>query len=381
MNILLLDQFSDLGGAQLCLLDLLPGILARGWHPVVAAPASGAMLDRARRLGAAVENISCGPYTSSQKTLSDVVRFAGDVPRLMSQIRTLIKRHCIDLLYINGPRLVPAAVWAARRTIPVVFHCHSYVPYPYGTLLVGIPLARARATVISSSRFTADSIKQHVPPALLHIVYNGVADLARPRTHAGAKYRIGVIGRIAPQKGQLLFVRAARILLESSPACSFEICGAPLFSDPDATHYDRQVRQTANGMPVEFTGWTDDVPSVLSRLDLLVVPSIVTEATTRVILEAFSAGVPVLAFSAGGIPEVVSHGSTGFLVDRATPEALAEAITSALSKGPEYLARIASAARQEWQSRFTPERYQCEIVDLLGSARARFKASQKCPEQ
>ena len=68
------------------------------------------------------------------------------------------------------------------------------------------------------------------------------------------------------------------------------------------------------GCRLSFWDGREDVGAVLAGLDLLVVPSTEAEATTRVILEAFSAGVPVVAYAVGGIPEVVRDGENGFLV-------------------------------------------------------------------
>ena len=238
-----------------------------------------------------------------------------------------MEEYRIGLLYVNGPRMTPAAVWAGRR-VPVVFHCHSHVPKPYATWLVARPLARIGATVISSSRFTAASIGLEAA-----VIYNGVADCARPRVPAYDGFRIGVIGRIAPQKGQALFLQAARILLNLVPDCRFEISGASLSGDPDAKEYYSRIEQLARGLPVEFSGWTDDIGSVLARLDVLVVPSLGAEATTRVVLEAFSAKAPVVAFATGGIPEVIVHDRTGLLVREPSPEALASALAGLLSRG------------------------------------------------
>ncbi|PYT15607.1 MAG: hypothetical protein DMG59_13260, partial [Acidobacteria bacterium] len=64
MKILFLEQFSELGGGQRCLLDLLPAVCDRGWKALVAAPGSGPLFDAARRAGAETAAISLGPYTS-----------------------------------------------------------------------------------------------------------------------------------------------------------------------------------------------------------------------------------------------------------------------------------------------------------------------------
>src|SRR5437879_2331964 len=113
--------------------------------------------------------------------------------------------------------------------------------------------------------------------------------------------------------------------------CRFIICGAPLFSDAAAARYFERVREAAAGLPFEFSGWCDDVGAALSQLDLLVVPSAPGEATTRVILESYAAGVPVVASSSGGIPEIVSDGETGFLVPPGNPTRLAAKIREALA--------------------------------------------------
>ena len=68
---------------------------------------------------------------------------------------------------------------------------------------------------------------------------------------------------------------------------------------------------------MEFAGWVDDIYACMAQLDLLLVPSAGHEATTRVILEAFAAGLPVIAFASGGIPEVVEDGVTGLLANTA----------------------------------------------------------------
>ena len=86
MRLLVLDQFSDLGGAQRCLLDLLPGIGARGWRALVALPGTGELFERVRALGFETARVDCGPYTSGGKSAMDVARFAIGTPRLAWQI-------------------------------------------------------------------------------------------------------------------------------------------------------------------------------------------------------------------------------------------------------------------------------------------------------
>ena len=133
-----------------------------------------------------------------------------------------------------------------------------------------------------------------------------------------------------------------------------------MFSGPE---YDVEVRAAAEGLPFQFLGWRDDVPAVLSDLDILAVPSGPHEATTRTILEAYAAGIPVVAFRHGGIPEVVTDNRTGWLVDP-SPEALATKL-SQLIEEPDRLCQVGAQAHQIWRQRYTLERYQKEVVSIL----------------
>lgn len=366
MNILLLDQFSDPGGAQRCLLDLLPALRERGWPAHVAAAGRGALRDLALAQGATYDALPGGPYESGRKSVADVLRFAGDLPRLARRIAALAEGYRADILYVNGPRLLPAARLAAGRR-PLVFHCHSYLDRRYSVALAALSLAGSRTAAIANSRFAIAPLARYIDA---RIVYNGIEIPDAPRPPVTAVRRIGTIGRISPEKGQLVFVKAARLL----PAeYRFVICGAPLFSNPAAASYGEQVRACAAGLPVEFTGWREDTACVLSSLDLLVVPSLAREATTRVILEAYAAGVPVIASDTGGIPEIVSDGETGFLVPPGDPAALASKI-SELSANPAALRSAAEAARRVALERHTLRGYQDRVMSILDSVGSRARA-------
>src|SRR5438105_6995102 len=101
-----------------------------------------------------------------------------------------------DVIYVNGPRLLPA-VPDGR---PVIFHCHSFLDKRYAVWLARRAIRRTRATVIGACRF----VLKPLGVAGAQVVYNGVRE-SPPRV-PGDTFRIGMIGRIAPQKGQGEFV-------------------------------------------------------------------------------------------------------------------------------------------------------------------------------
>ena len=365
VNIFFLDQFSDLGGAQHCLLDLMPAIQARGWKPFCAAPGSGRLFGRMRELGVPAETLALGPLKSGKKSVYDMLRFTLDQPRVTREIARLAEQYHADVLYVNGPRLLPAAARVARRKrLPLLFHSHSHVGQPTAAAVAGRALRYGHAGVIACCRYVREPLAPFVETRDAHIVYNGVAGPVRSEARTGGTC-VGMIGRIAHEKGQAEFLRAAKLLAPT--AINLLICGAPLFSD--GMEYLEMVRGLAAGLPVEFMGWQDDIYSVFARLDLLVVPS-AQEATPRVILEAFAARVPVVAFRSGGIPEILSDGETGFLVDPPTAQALAAKI-EILLHDPDRLRTAADRAHAGWKERFTVERYQREVLDAIGRTQTR----------
>jgi len=363
MTILFLDQFSDLGGAQQVLLELLPAIKQRGWHALTGLPGDGPLFSRVRALGFEAERIDCGPYSSGRKSAADLGRFAAGTPRLTRQIRALADTAGADLVYLNGPRLVPAAALAGLDR-PAVFHSHSYLAPGITRRLTGAALRKMNARVIAACAFVGEPWKRYVDAARIHVIYNGVAGPAQaPERSTGDAPRIGCIGRLAPEKGQLDFVAAASIIHRALPGARFVTHGAALFHNAASGRYEAEVRRGAAGLPVEFAGWTADVHSAMASLDLLLVPSGRVEATTRVILEGFAAGLPVIAFRSGGIPEVVEHGVNGLLVDSA--EEMARESIRLLTAGTALTGAISRAARDTWERRFTIARFHDEIARVL----------------
>ena len=74
---------------------------------------------------------------------------------------------------------------------------------------------------------------------------------------------------------------------------------------------------------------------------------------------------PVVAFASGGIPEIVIHNKTGFLVEPPDPEKLAATLDRLLDM-PEELGAIAGRAYEAFTEKFTLERYQCEVLGVIG---------------
>jgi glycosyltransferase involved in cell wall biosynthesis len=230
----------------------------------------------------------------------------------------------------------------------------------------GVALRRMDARVVANCGFVASQWRRFVRAERISVAINGVAGPAAWQVRRlDGTMRIGCIGRIGPEKGQREFVMAAARIQEELPECRFVVCGEALFGCDVAQRYAVEIRREAAGLPIEFRGWVGDVYDALAELDLLLVPSNGPEATTRVIPEAFAAGVPVIAFDTGGISEVVENGVTGVLVR--SVEAMAREVVALLSDRGRRDS-MARAARIAWERRFTKEKFQEQILGVMSES-------------
>ena len=199
--------------------------------------------------------------------------------------------------------------------------------------------------------------RDHVPPERIHVIYNGVEaescsreEAARVRAAAGAADGVplvGIVGRLAPEKGQEVFLDAAAEVARRAPAARFAVVG----DGPLRGALERRAAQLGIRERVAFLGPVRPVAPVHAALDLLVVASHF-EGCSNVILEAMAAGKPVVATSVGGNPELVAAGETGALVPDSDPAAMAEAILATIGD-PAGARQLGQAGRRRFEERFT----------------------------
>ncbi|MGI6483976.1 MAG: glycosyltransferase family 4 protein [Methanobacterium sp.] len=137
----------------------------------------------------------------------------------------------------------------------------------------------------------------------------------------GTDIIIGFVGRISEEKGIINFIEAIKILHNAKKSYNFLIGGdGPLFEEIKETCASYNNR-------IDFTGWIEheDLPNILNRLNLLILPSY-TEGVPTIILESMACGTPVLATDVGGINDIIKDGVTGFILKSNDPKSIAEGI-------------------------------------------------------
>src|SRR5712691_1333631 len=209
------------------------------------------------------------------------------------------------------------ALLALRRLMKALavdlVHTHSSTDSWSGALAaksLGLPVVRSR----------------HVSIAIRSALVYRLAD--RIVTSGEAVGAIVVRAGIAPERVVAIppGVEAAREILRQAPLTRFLIVG-------DGVGYDevrRRVSDLGLAERVTMTGFRRDIPEVMAALDVLVLPSIRSEATSQVIPQALAVGTPGVATTVGGSPELVRDGETGRLVPPEDPPALARAVLEIL---------------------------------------------------
>ena len=189
------------------------------------------------------------------------------------------------------------------------------------------------------SRELSDYLRDQVGVAesRLRLICNGVdierfrpfdgeyPDTPLPKGFASAdSLLIGSVGRLEPVKDQLTLVRAFIELCRRKPddtRLRLVLVGdGSLRAELETLVVDAGIQDR-----VCFAGSRDDVPLLLSMLDVFVLPSL-AEGISNTVLEAMACGVPVIATNVGGNPELVVEGETGMLVQRSDPRAMATAL-------------------------------------------------------
>jgi glycosyltransferase involved in cell wall biosynthesis len=139
------------------------------------------------------------------------------------------------------------------------------------------------------------------------------------------------IGMIRPDKGQFNLVEAARIVLHQRPDARFVFVGEATGGRSREKWVRRAIDRAGLNGNVLMMGYRWDTPDILAAANMVVIASRHTEASPIVLREAFASGRPVVATRVGDVPEIITHGENGLVVQPNDSNALATAILLFLS--------------------------------------------------
>jgi glycosyltransferase involved in cell wall biosynthesis len=308
-------------------------------------------------------------------------RFRGDVSIVMKLSR-LFREENVDLLHLHN---APAVFWGASAAVlhggrvPIVITEHRpYLPaaLPWIYEVLYPRLASRASTIICVSENARESYLCRYPRLADRYVtiYNGVRTDPFESIPSKAECReffglptgaalVGSVGRLVPVKNHLGLLEAFRLVRPQAPNAHLAIAGEGALREIIAS----RSRELGIADAFSIIEPTSRIEQFYGALDVFALPSI-SEGLPLTLLESFAAGVPAVATSVGGVPEVIDHGENGYLVPGAGASTdngalstqdgtreLAERIAELL-KSPDKASRLGENGKAKVLRLFTAER-------------------------
>ena len=249
-----------------------------------------------------------------------------------------------------------------------------------------IPLARrAHAVVANSEAGREFMVQKGVSPSRASVILNGISPARLSGSDEGAREEIrrtlkptpdvqvvGMAANLTHEKDHESLLRAAAVVNQSRPNTMYALLG----DGPTRPHLEGLRDELGLTGKAIFFGYREDVAAFYEFLDLAVLATLHPEGHSNFLLEAMLAGKPVVATDTGGTRELIEHGTTGLLVPRSDPEALATAMLELLA-GQERTAQVARAGQELVQARFGLDRMVEEYAGLYRGLHSQVTAGRR----
>jgi glycosyltransferase involved in cell wall biosynthesis len=389
MKILFLDQSGKLGGAELSLLDLAT---AHREQSTVGLFADGPFRQALEARHIPVQVLNQHPINVRKEAgLLSGIMSTGALFALVRQVTKIAQAH--DLIYANTQKaLIVGSIVSLLTQKPLIYHLRDILSLEHfspSNRKIAVTIANLFVDrVIANSQATRDAFIQAGGNAnIIEVVYNGfqpeqyISSTPDNPTTVKLKQQLGleekfVIGhfsRLSPWKGQHILIEA---LQHCPPNTVALFVGDALFGETDYVQkIQAQVQQLGLAHRIQFLGFRDDVPQLMTACDLIAHTSIAPEPFGRVIIEAMLCGTPIVAANAGGAMELIEHNQTGWLSQPGNPTELAHCIQTCYYQPPAERQALIDRARRFSQHHFHLKTMHQKISELLRPLVKSFAAS------
>jgi len=370
------NHTGQVSGAERVLLNMLRVLDANRYEASVVCPDNGDLADLVKEAG-----FPCGqvPYAAARFTTSPgrLVKYGLSLLRTVASMRELFIGLDPDIIHANSVRAGLIATVATVGTgKKVVWHVHDTLPrHAVSTVVRSLAYLSRRTRVVAVSHSSAAAFAGSLRfGKRLRTIHNGVDLSQYPRKQQGLKafraalgvaddaFLVCALGQICARKGLLELLEAFQRIYARAPRMHLAIVGRAVFEHEEQYRDSLLAYAAATGIQsrVHFTGERADVSEVLQGSDLLVLNSH-QEPFGLVLVEAMSSGTPVLATRVGGIPEIVTDGLDGWLVERGAVAQLADKMLE-MSRDEQKLKEVADRAYRITRQQFSLDRFKVELL-------------------
>jgi L-malate glycosyltransferase len=349
----------DLGkqwrGGQAQALLLMKGLRTRGHGAELVARRASPLALRAE-----AEGIRVHPVAPPGLRL----RAARMISRLMAEQK-------VEIVHTHEAHALTAA-WLARASRGTGLVASRRLAYRLKQNAISLARYRSVARLVAVSRFVAESLlASSVEKQRVVVVYDGVEipPAATPEERARARQRWGVaadepllgcVGYLLPEKGQELLIRAWPEVRAKVRLCSLLLAG----DGPLRPRFEGLAQELEVSDSVHFAGFVEKISEVYAALDVFLFPSL-AEPLGSSLLAALASGLPTVALGRGAVPEVITNGENGVLVEAPDAAAFASAVLRVV-KDPALAARLGAAARRTIEQHFSSDRMVDETLRVYG---------------
>jgi len=316
------------------------------YHNIIACPPQSPLAERAKATGLKVFPVEM----RGEWDLSGVCKLG-----------KIIRKNAIGIVHLHSPHAHALGLLAAKsvRNCKVILSRRVNFPIKRN-ILSRLKYSKVDRIIAISQKVKQVLMACGLAEEKIDVVYSGVdterfqnveadylvSELALNRE----KLIIGNIAALTWDKDHKILIAAARDVVDEFPQVVFLIAG----EGPLRREIEILIKRLNLEEKVKLLGFRQDIPEILSLLDLFVLSSR-WEGLGTSLLDAFASRVPVVCTNVGGIPEIVKDGVNGILVPPGNPEALSRAIISLL-ENRDLARRIAEEGFQLVKERFSIER-------------------------
>lgn len=346
-TLLIINLYTEMGGNETALLNLLNKINREQFTPVMMFNARGPFVEKVESLG--IETVIM-PYRTVM--LKQLINPATLLQTIISSVKIYhyIRERKIDILQCSDVLSLLLLLSAKLRlNIPVIYNVTFFYEWTRMILFNKLAVIMVKKIVLNSSPVQQDMLaKTLFLKRKMIIIPNGVdmslyhplrQNDARPfRTQLNISPNtklIGMAARFDPAKGHHIFLESAAAILGKRTDVHFVVIGGLLMSDavPNFRRYHDEVMRRYHELGLEgkltFAGHRNDMPEVMRELDLLVCPSL-REGFGLVIIEALASGVPVVAGNSVGVIGDLPNTVGLFIAENGNISSFIEQIAKAL---------------------------------------------------